>query len=1174
MESEGFDETSVTVDVSNKTTKEDNTAAVEGSMSKQKNGGPVKAKQSLKPTTGSQGKAKVGITGRQPISTRPASALQSKVGGGSRKNNVQEQKASTPKTLPGSSASPAKIMKKMAANDKAVKENVNGACGASGNGNRFPQAEKSRGPTKVLPTSRALPKGKNPALLRPSSTASKKPAAVGTAKLPAAKPEKPLQNKSSRPDTMTSSHSTPNAGASVKKQPAPRTTIERPPRAQPGVPSMGVQPGKLSAASSKKDLTPSSSQSKYSSFELNRAANTVKSTKPKPMKYSEAKPADQKNLNARLKNQVTKVSVKPTPKVQPGTSTSKASVGTVHQQSTQASKRNVEKQTLPRKRLSTSSRKSLSENDIGKTRAEQIPLQAEPVKSAEAQTIVKKEPLTLNTALSNEDVVAMNPQGYLTIEKVPSQQGVEIVPCLGNTEVKNSTSFEEKVENKEVEANACMGEPEAAESGGNMGSVKTSGQLAEENKGVLNYGQMLEVGLCSNYSGIDEGKDARVIDRNEYYAAKVIKVDLNQIEAEQNMNEKVAGIDGKMYLNSESLEVQDLQSQYVLHESTSSSEEKESLNPAMDGSQVDNVSATKGGNVVPVSMLDLVDPKEPTLGSSLEDESSPETNSNVSNVEKVKLTMYEYSEEADTEESPTEVCPETLQSRDLVFEPHNLLVETMQISSKTECPVGNQSSGEKLGISPEDSREDPGVSKSSTLSGPDLAGKSSSTTSTPEELKDYDSSSGVESKSDEKLEFADLGIRQTDELRPLDDLLDQDLGIHLERGDEEPETLAADDLHGDPPTESVVSSEEDDHFEADHESVTGEHIQCGLEGIDNPVFEDKTESNSEVLSLASCSPHFKPLTLHAVDEGEELATAETLPCLGRGRATSDSLAAQHCVLSGTGSLQEDPTSEQIASQEKLTAMIGQHSFGPNASLSIQNHCFPQNECLKDVAVVTVADHEGDLAEDSSESNQPKSCNVEEIVASYPIDCLDGDLTNVQKLNSPTTDPNGGHVQQYCSSEKNDSILTGILSEGDKTLQTHACVPWMTPLLPPILSTIYEVETAEETRLEDDFEKGELQKPDWQCLELIEDPSNKVLTLQIEPVEVVQQLINQTLLLSGDGVKLQSKVMVDKAELSKWTDLISPLDDSTASITSVTSFSPEDISSSQGEWTVVELETHH
>uniref|UniRef100_A0A3P9PYR4 BTB/POZ domain-containing protein n=1 Tax=Poecilia reticulata TaxID=8081 RepID=A0A3P9PYR4_POERE len=58
------------------------------------------------------------------------------------------------------------------------------------------------------------------------------------------------------------------------------------------------------------------------------------------------------------------------------------------------------------------------------------------------------------------------------------------------------------------------------------------------------------------------------------------------------------------------------------------------------------------------------------------------------------------------------------------------------------------------------------------------------------------------------------------------------------------------------------------------------------------------------------------------------------------------------------------------------------------------------------------------------------------------------------------------------------------------------------------------------------------------------------------VDIVQQLINQTLLLNGDG-------------------LLPPLTPPSATVTSVSSFSPEATGSSpQGEWTVVELETHH
>ncbi|KAG1926537.1 hypothetical protein F2P79_024816 [Pimephales promelas] len=94
-----------------------------------------------------------------------------------------------------------------------------------------------------------------------------------------------------------------------------------------------------------------------------------------------------------------------------------------------------------------------------------------------------------------------------------------------------------------------------------------------------------------------------------------------------------------------------------------------------------------------------------------------------------------------------------------------------------------------------------GMSQSSTLSGTALAAHSSSETSTPEELRDYDSSSGVESRSDKQQ--TPVPAMQTD--------MEQDLGIHLERCDgeeEEAETLPADEVLGDAATApaSVPSS--------------------------------------------------------------------------------------------------------------------------------------------------------------------------------------------------------------------------------------------------------------------------------------------------------------------------------------------------------------------------------
>lgn len=91
--------------------------------------------------------------------------------------------------------------------------------------------------------------------------------------------------------------------------------------------------------------------------------------------------------------------------------------------------------------------------------------------------------------------------------------------------------------------------------------------------------------------------------------------------------------------------------------------------------------------------------------------------------------------------------------------------------------------------------------------------------------------------------------------------------------------------------------------------------------------------------------------------------------------------------------------------------------------------------------------------------------------------------------------------------------------------------------------------------------------------------------------VVQHLLSRTLLLAaaegaaggsgggpggaeGGGVTGGARAALSDAELGRWAELLSPLDESRASITSVTSFSPDDVASPQGDWTVVEVETFH
>ncbi|KAL0190977.1 hypothetical protein M9458_013675 [Cirrhinus mrigala] len=110
----------------------------------------------------------------------------------------------------------------------------------------------------------------------------------------------------------------------------------------------------------------------------------------------------------------------------------------------------------------------------------------------------------------------------------------------------------------------------------------------------------------------------------------------------------------------------------------------------------------------------------------------------------------------------------------------------------------------------------------------------------------------------------------------------------------------------------------------------------------------------------------------------------------------------------------------------------------------------------------------------------------------------------------------------------------------------------------------------------DNEDSKFAEKDWSLLrQLLSDQESSlgVINSVPEDLNLAQYLIKQTLSLSRDCLNEQDYLYHEKDTFKRWAELISPLEDSTTSIT-VTSFSPEDAASPQGEWTIVELETHH
>lgn len=122
-----------------------------------------------------------------------------------------------------------------------------------------------------------------------------------------------------------------------------------------------------------------------------------------------------------------------------------------------------------------------------------------------------------------------------------------------------------------------------------------------------------------------------------------------------------------------------------------------------------------------------------------------------------------------------------------------------------------------------------------------------------------------------------------------------------------------------------------------------------------------------------------------------------------------------------------------------------------------------------------------------------------------------------------------------------------------------------------------VQRAEEDKQStDDEENCVFAEQDWSLLrQLLSDQGSSLGIINPVPEELnlAQYLIKQTLSLSRDCLETEAFLPHEKETFKRWAELISPMEDSSTSIT-VTSFSPEDAASPQGEWTIVELETHH
>lgn len=221
------------------------------------------------------------------------------------------------------------------------------------------------------------------------------------------------------------------------------------------------------------------------------------------------------------------------------------------------------------------------------------------------------------------------------------------------------------------------------------------------------------------------------------------------------------------------------------------------------------------------------------------------------------------------------------------------------------------------------------------LAAPALAAHSSSETSTPEELRDYDSSSGVESRSDKQQTPVPASVQPD---------MEQDLGIHLEKGDgeeEEAETLPADEVLGTGPPTAPASAPSSPSTSGDEASDTEGEMQ--INDPDAPVMMDESagfESPTPTCSLPALEEDEEAADT-AAGEGEEDGggttpqSANSVASYGFDCTTSNSNAhsmAESCGKSpGIFSLENE---EQLPEEAKDPSLIKELTL-PSAAAAAQ-----------------------------------------------------------------------------------------------------------------------------------------------------------------------------------------------------------------------------------------------
>ncbi|KAJ8274297.1 hypothetical protein COCON_G00089220 [Conger conger] len=538
------------------------------------------------------------------------------------------------------------------------------------------------------------------------------------------------------------------------------------------------------------------------------------------------------------------------------------------------------------------------------------------------------------------------------------------------------------------------------------------------------------------------------------------------------------------------------------------------------------------------------------------------------------------------------------------------------------------------GSQDDDGSNDRGVSKCGTVLCHDFLGRSSSDTSTPEELKMYDAGLRAELRLRAR-DMADPfhGHSTSDEevtcRRPRSWLHREEAPVQEDAGEEE-NTVTVKNV----PNHQLFSSDEEEEEEEETEDERSEveipeeappppadPSPHQFQGIVNLAFEDIAEQDNDLQAYKSAS-NFRRSVLLSVDECEELGCeeggAQTPP-----RQPDDPLAP--CDV-----FDSNPRNTAAPQQDSLPCPGAQDQSSEtlnNSTVSRDAKDAHTEKCRKEHATVLTDVHWSarEVAKNSelsgvTSTNQFLDHNTSDLRPQERPSHLDLQHTEQYPEGGPLrnaqADPADGRKKDFhldlhehqltgrcpTSSAHTASSPAGDCDDCDRLDQT--CTYDRRPS--STLCPIYETDKGERLERSSDADRCALRREeqppkereaeadadadaddsededsqfaerDWTLLrQLLSDQESSlgITNCVPEDLNLAQYLIKQTLALSRDFLQTEGDSSLEKETFKRWAELISPLDDSGTSIT-VTSYSPEDAASPQGEWTIVELETHH